>query len=320
MAGMAGNTHAHLGIRRAMIEHLSSAQIDRVWWDDVLSRCTNRSWYAQSWLLDLASPGWEALVDRTRGAVMPLTAAKRWGMAYLRQPYGLQQLGVFAPALDQALCEEMVKAVPERYRYCDILLNSSMVLPSLPGIRLEPMSVQELRLEGGIDALRAAYSTGHKRNLKKSADAGVSLREDITPAAFRALFARTTARRYGGLGSDRLDLMERTMEQAMLRGQCTVIGLEGPKGPIAAAVFMHYAGRIILYKSAVDEAGRDARGLFRIVDAMVARHAESGHVLDFAGSNAASVARFNEGFGARTGIYLRLVRNRLPRLVAWIKH
>lgn len=302
-----------------MIELLPNAEIDRRWWDDIMSRCVNRSWYAQSWLLDLASPGWEALVDRDRGAVMPLTGAKRWGMAYLRQPYGLQQLGVFAPVMDTTLCLAMVKAIPYRYRYCDILLNRAMDLTSIPGIKLQPMSVQELRLEGGVEALRAAYSTGHKRNLRKAEEPGTPLCEGIAPAAFRALFVRTTARRYGGLRKEQLDLMERTIEEATLRGQCEVIGLEGQGGPIAAAAFMRFAGRIIMYKSAVDETGREARGLFRIVDSMVSRHAGSGHILDFAGSNAPTVARFNEGFGARTGIYLRLVRNRLPRLVAWVK-
>jgi len=59
--------------------------------------------------------------------------------------------------------------------------------------------------------------------------------------------------------------------------------------------------------------------MFHLVDRYISDHAGSGVLLDFAGSNTASVARFNAGFGARSTVYLHLVRNRLPAPLRWIK-
>ena len=108
----------------SMIEHLPHSAIDKRWWDAQLLRCSNKMWYAQSWVLDIASPGWEALVDRGSGAIMPLTWRKKYGVRYLYQPYGLQQLGVFAPAIGDGLQGRFLDAVPQAFKYWDIYLNT----------------------------------------------------------------------------------------------------------------------------------------------------------------------------------------------------
>lgn len=60
--------------------------------------------------------------------------------------------------------------------------------------------------------------------------------------------------------------------------------------------------------------------MFHLTDAWIARSAGTGMLLDFAGSNTPSVARFNAGFGAVTRPYFRLRRNRLPLLARWLKN
>ena len=82
---------------------------------------------------------------------------------------------------------------------------------------------------------------------------------------------------------------------------------------------MEWEGRSIFFKSANDEAGQERQAMFHLTDHYIAGHAGSGLLLDFAGSNTASVARFNAGFGARSTVYLRLVRNRLPVPFRWFK-
>ena len=113
-----------------MIRHLHHGDIDKAWWDAQLLRCSNRLWYAQSWLLDIASPGWEALVDDRTGAIMPLTWRRKYGIQYLFTPYAIQQLGVFVPEMDQDICTRMLDAIPKHFRYWDIWLNSGMTIPA----------------------------------------------------------------------------------------------------------------------------------------------------------------------------------------------
>lgn len=98
-----------------------------------------------------------------------------------------------------------------------------------------------------------------------------------------------------------------------------MLGMRDEQGLIAAVCFMEWEGRSILFKSANDRAGQERKAMFHLIDRYIAEHAGSGIVLDFAGSNNASVARFNSGFGAHSTIYLRLKRNRLPIPLRWLK-
>lgn len=300
-----------------MIRHLLHSDIDKAWWDTQLLRCSNRLWYAQSWVLDIAAPNWEALVDDATGAIMPLTWRRKWGINYLFTPYSVQQLGVFAPTMDDAVSAPMLEAIPKRFRYWDIWLNADMHARASGGDVLHENANQLLDLGPGIDVLRAAYSEGHRRNLRKARPNDDA--RDVSTGAFVDLFMRTTGARFGNVPPG-ADVMLRTLLRAAHeRGQCRIPAIWQDEEAIAAVCFIQWEGRIILLKSARDERGQEQRAMFHLVDAEIAQHAGSGRLFDFAGSNTPSVARFNAGFGARSTVYLRLVRNRLPPPLRWLK-
>lgn len=300
-----------------MIRHLRHNDIEKAWWDAQLLRCSNRLWYAQSWVLDIAAPNWEALMDDTNGAIMPLTWRRKWGIDYLFTPYAVQQLGVFAPTMDDAVSARLLEAVPKRFRYWDIWLNAEMRLQASGGDVLHENTNQLLDLGPGIDVLRAAYSEGHRRNLRK-ARANDEAR-DVPVDAFVDLFTRTTGARFGNLSTGADAMLRTLLHAAHERGQCHIPAVWQGEEAIAAVCFIQWEGRIILLKSANDERGQEQRAMFHLVDAEIAQCAGSAHLFDFAGSNTPSVARFNAGFGARSTVYLRLVRNRLPPPLRWLK-
>lgn len=302
-----------------MIRHLGHNEIDAALWNAMLSKCVNRMWYMQSWVLDIASPGWEALIDEEVGAIMPLTWRRKWGMHYLFQPYGLQQQGVFAPHVDAALCAAFLAAVPKRFAYWDVYLNEFMMVSAGAGDRVSENEQQVLVLEGDPVTLRSAYSKGHRRNLRREAVNGSVMTEQVGAQEFVDLFRRTTVERFGGGPSGSMTVLERIISAALERGQCRLLGMRDRGALIAAACFMEWEGRSIFFKSANDAAGLEQQAMFRITDQYIADHAGTGIILDFAGSNTASVARFNAGFGARSTVYLRLVRNRLPVPFKWFK-
>lgn len=302
-----------------MIEHLAHDRIDKQWWDRQLLRCANRMWYAQSRVLDIGAPGWQALIDKERSAMMPLTLRSRLGISYLFQPYGTQQLGVFAEHYSNDLGQAFLHAIPKNFKFADIALNEAMAGLHVPGMKTSPLDQQVLPLEGSYEQISAGYSTGTKRNLKKVL-AGPSLVADITAREFRQLYQRTTARRFNsGTNRDHL-VMEELIEAAIDMDQCRILGIRKNGTLHAAACFMEWEGRSIFFKSAADDVGKELFGMFRIVDGYIAANAGSGLLLDFAGSNTPSVARFNSGFGARSRIYLRLQFNRLPIFLRWIKN
>ena len=300
-----------------MIKHLTHPEIDKAWWDAALLRCTNRLWYAQSWILDIASPGWEALVDEETGAIMPLTWRRKWGVNYLFQPYGLQQLGLFAPIGSKDRTDEFLAAIPSRFRYWDICLNESMRSLMKDGVSVTERTDQVLSVNASIEELREAYSKGHRRNIRSS-DHG-EIGERATAAEFFELFSRTTGSRYGAKHPSDLVALQRVVEEGIQRDQCRIVSINDGSAILGAVCFATWEGRSILLKSANTPAGLEAKAIFRIIDHWIASHAGSDTLLDFAGSMTPSVERFNAGFGARPRVYLRLVRNRLPAPLRWLK-
>lgn len=299
-----------------MIRHLVHHDIDKRRWDARLLSCRNRLWYAQSWVLDLASPGWEAVVDDASGAMMPLTWRRKWGVDYLFQPLGLQQLGVFAPESSQTDAVRLLLSVPERFRYWDIAMQEIPGLTSLADGRIEQRVNQSLLLDRSVDELRKAYAKNHLRNLKGGAGLEPAT---IDAKAFAELFRRTTGVRYGAASLKGFDVFARVMEEGLRRGQCELSAWRSKDEVVAAACFAIWEGRTIMLKSANTVSGMESKAMFRLIDDWIARHAGSGLLLDFAGSGTPSVARFNAGFGAGSGVYLRLVRNRLPWPIRWLK-
>lgn len=299
-----------------MIEHLVHSGIDKRWWDAQLSRCTDRTWYAQSWVLDIASPGWNALVDRERGALMPLTWRSRMGIHYLYQPFGLQQLGVFAPMRDRSMDNAMLAAVPRRYRYWDIYLHEGM--SSVAAGRTQPCTQQVLDVLHDRDAQRSGYSQGHRRNLRKAQGARELLTWDVNATMFTALFRSTTAARYG-VPEHSLGMMHDLVTTGVARGEMRMLGIVEDGMLHAAACFVEWEGRAILLKSASNARGQELHAMFLLIDEYLSTAGADIHLLDLAGSNTPSVARFNAGFGARSTVYLHLLRNALPVPLRWLK-
>lgn len=300
-----------------MIRHLAHSAVEQFHWDEHLMRCSNKLWYIQRWVLDVSAPGWEALVDDERGAMMPLTWRSRIGFDYLFQPYGIQQLGVFAVEYNDALGQAFIDAVPERFRYWDIHVNERM--QDLSFDKVSHSTEQIIPILGDMDQQRERYSQGHRRNLRKAGVHRSKLTWEITPEDFMVLFTCTTAVRYGRTKERDLDVLRDLVRGIIGRGQGRMLGLREGGELLAAVVFVEWEGRSILLKSAVDERAREMSALFLIVDEYLASGAAGSTVLDLAGSNTPSVARFNAGFGANASVYLHLIRNRLPQPLRWYK-
>jgi len=71
--------------------------------------------------------------------------------------------------------------------------------------------------------------------------------------------------------------------------------------------------------SATNAQSKANGAMFLIVDQLIRDHSEKIRVLDFEGSNVASLARFYKSFGSDEFNYLRIKRNRLPWILKLLK-
>lgn len=297
-----------------MIRHLRHSEIDKAAWDRRIAACATPWWYGRSWVLDAASPGWEALVDEASGAQLALTWRRRFGIKYLYQPFLLQRVGVFGGAPSALL-----GALPDEVRYADIYLNDGDRQGVPADVRLTEQRNHELSLDATLEEIRNGYAQNLRRNLRKAApydlviDAGADVGEVLAFLRGSEQFKRW------GIDPVRIACMERLLAGAMVQGEGRPYAVRVSGRTVAAAFFVEWGGRLLFLKGLANAEGRAVQAMHRLLDRVIATHAGSALVLDLAGSNDEDLARFYAGFGARRTVYLRAQVNRLPPLVRLLK-
>lgn len=303
-----------------MIRYLQNQDIDRKRWDECLKAAPNGLLYGYSWYLDEIGT-WDALVLNDYQAVMPLTYRQKFGIRYLYVSYSAQQLGVFSTsALSEKDVLAFVDAIPSTFRYLDIRLNQGNSL-SEEGLHLIRHRNQEVDLQPDYDALKAAYDTNLKRNLKKALKAdwkllkGTDGAEDVI-----GLF-----RDYKGAGLSQLeDSFYHTLHQlyqvCLQHEQAETWRVTNQKGDLVAGllVFKDHR-RLYSMLTGVSPEGRKGQAVHWVIDQLIQNYSGKPITLDFEGSNDPGLARFNLQFGAKDCLYLQLRKNQLPRGIKWLK-
>jgi len=297
-----------------MIRYLRHDEIDKAEWDRRIEACATPWWYGRSWVLDAASPGWEALVDEDTGARMALTWRSRFGVRYLHQPFMLQRIGVFGGAPGPFL-----KALPASFRYADICLNPGPVGDLSRTTTVSEQQNFELDLARPVELLRQAYGSNLRRNLRKPVSVGLELDAAADVGTVIAFLEGSEQFRRWKVDPRRRACMERLMHGAMAQGEGRAYLMRADGAVVAAAFFVEWGGRLIFLKGLADAEGRRWQAMHRLLDGVVARYAGRPLVLDLAGSNDPDLARFYAGFGATRTVYLQARINRLPPLIRSLK-
>jgi hypothetical protein len=99
-----------------------------------------------------------------------------------------------------------------------------------------------------------------------------------------------------------------------------IVGVYTPADElIAAGWFITILGSCLFQVCASTEKGKENQAMYMLVNHMITKHAGSGLVFDFAGSNIPGIAYFNSGFGSTSSYYPVITRNLLPWPVKWLK-
>jgi hypothetical protein len=290
-----------------MIRFLKNNEINRVAWDTCINASVQGLIYAQSWYLDLVSPGWCALAEEDYSRVMPLPVKKKYGIPYLMQPLYAQQLGVFSPS--PVTADELktwISAIPDQYRYVALNLNSLNETRDA-GFPVRMNNNYLLSLENEYLQTEAAYSANTRRNLQKAF--GLNIRFDGSADELISLKSVNTAK-----GRRRVDpgFVKTFISTALEKGAGFICTARAGEKAVASVFFLHYRSRIYYLIPVSDQEGKEKKAMFAIVDIIIQKFSGSRLVLDFEGSNIPGLARFFEGFGAVNDPYPSLRINRLP--------
>ncbi|MCU0442564.1 MAG: hypothetical protein MUE96_09210 [Bacteroidia bacterium] len=302
-----------------MITYLKHSEIDQQQWDLCLDQCNNSLVYGYSWYLNIAAPGWDALVLNNYEAVMPLTHHTKLFIPYLYQPYFTQQLGVFSKtSLSPQMILAFIDAIPIRFKFIDINLNESNEVPRNL-YKLKKRKNYLLNLQYTHAVLSGGYDEHCKRNIKKAKKNNLLIQPiDIALAvAFYQKYKGDVTQQLEDKDYQRLVQILVAAEQRKLVIARGVFNAQMEL--LAVSIFVIHKGRMIYLLGGASEQGREARGMYLLFDDIILHFSEHPMILDFEGSEIPGIARFFKGFGAQKRNYYKLRINRLPWIVRWLK-
>jgi hypothetical protein len=303
-----------------LIQYLKHEEIDQVNWDRCLEQCPNGLVYGFSWYLNIVSPGWEALVLGDYEAIMPLTWNRKFYVHYLRQPFFTQQLGVFCKTnLSQELLADFLLAIPSKFRFVEIHLNSSNKL-SDDHLLVSKRKNFVLDLNRPYPKIQKGYNSQAKRNLKEAKKAGIELGK-VTYSEVVAFYKKHKAHSTLGVKESDYQMLLQILEKAEDNHKLFCRGVFDVSGELlAAGAFLEHQNRVIFLLGNGSSKGRDLGAMTYMMEGIIQQFVTTEKVLDFEGSEIDGIARFFKSFGAEKTPYYKYKRNTLPWLLRIIKH
>jgi hypothetical protein len=298
-----------------MIKYLRHNQIDKLRWDDCIGRSLNRRVYAFSWYLDVVCPGWDALVDDDYLRVFPVTHYRKWGVIYLAQPYFAQQLGMFSPdEITGQNLTDFIRAVPERFRFVEIRLNSGNMFEIGEG-ELSHRTNYELDLSADYETLAGRYAQNTRRNLRKARESGITLHRNGGVEELIGLFRDNFGRKEGKLNRSHYETLKALLHHCIEHNMGYILSAESAEGTLSAgAFFLLDQSRVYFLFAASAPDARENGAMFLLIDRFIADNAGKALTLDFEGGNDPNLGRFYSSFGAAGVSYPAIRINRLSKV------
>lgn len=300
------------------IRYLSHQELDFIKWDNCIASAPNGLVYGYSWWLDQMSRQWDGLVLNDYEAVMPLTWHKKYGFAYLYQPFLTAQLGIFGQEINADLVNSFLQAVPSRFRYWDIYLNHRNVFP-LTHFELYQRKNYILDLDQPYERLYTRYRENIRRNIRKAEQLGCKPVIDFDVEKM-IILAVEQMRTYTKESADNTGRFRQLYEYLHDRQQAITYGILSPKDElIASCVFVFSHNRAYYLLVGNHPNGRTIGASHMLIDAFIRDHAQKKMLLDFEGSDIRNLAFFYSSFGAIEENYAAIRLNRLPFYLKWLK-
>lgn len=284
------------------LKHLSNSAIDYDKWDKCITEASNSFPYAQSWYLNIVSPGWEAIVSDDYEYIMPLPLKRKYKIPYLVQPVLTQQLGIFSrEIISELIIDEFIKAIP--YYSYELNLNEN----NKTSKALECQNLV-LDLNQSYQKIATSFTKNTKRNIEKAESLELTLREDIPIHLFLEFYFHNFK---NTLSSQQKSIFSEVVENGVLNNVAELYGvLSGSNSLIAVLCLLKSDSRLVYLLPVSNTEGKNSSAMFLLVNNIIKKEALTNKILDFEGSTLEGIARFYKGFGSKNQPYYILKRFR----------
>jgi len=286
---------------RFTIKYITRDSIDRAKWDRCIDTARNGLIYASSLYLDQMAKQWDALVLNDYEAVMPITWNKKYGIAYLYQPFLTAQLGVFGENISSRIVEAFLDSIPSEFKYWDISLNHKNVF-----------SLKNFKLYKG-------YRENIVRNIKKAEQTGCKPGKDFEVEKVIDL-AVQQMKTYSNESKENVSRFRNLYKNLHDKQQAITYGIYSRKDELlSSCVFFFSHNRAYYILVGNHPNGRTLGASHALIDAFIKDHAGKNMLLDFEGSDIRNLAFFYSSFGATEEKFAGIKLNRLPFYLKWLK-
>ncbi|MCE3279422.1 MAG: hypothetical protein K0S44_1613 [Bacteroidetes bacterium] len=297
-----------------------SEKVDKKKWDACINSSANSSVFATSAYLDSVCDNWSGLISNDYEAVFPIVWGSKYRIKYVYQPFFTRYFGVYSKTEpSEKLVSDFIQAIPDQFKYMEFCMHEQNSV-SDKEIEKKERKFQFLDLNRSYESVFKTYSENAKRSIKKAIKSGAQIKEGIDPNEIVDLFKHTKGRELEVFAAKDYQRLLHLMDVFKKNKSAESIAVYHADGTLSAAgFFLKYKNRYIFLKSGVTEYGKTHGYMHLLFDHFIKKHSESECILDFGGSSVESVARFYNNFGAKDCVYLQVKKNRLPKLVNWIK-
>jgi hypothetical protein len=293
------------------IQYLTRNEIDINQWNNCIDTAGNGLIYGYNFYLDLMAKQWHGLVLNNYEAVMPLTWNRKYGIAYLYQPFLTAQLGVFGKTISTELLNAFLNAIPGKFRYWDFYLNHSNVF-DLENFHLYQRTNYVLDLNRSYQELHNNYRENIQRNIRKAEQIGCSADKNFDAEKVINL-AVQQMRTYTKESKDNVERFRNLYRFLHHQEKAITYGIFSAQNELlASCVFFFSHNRAYYILVGNHPNGRTIGASHALIDAFIKDHAGKNMVLDFEGSDIRNLAFFYSSFGAVEEKFAGIKLNKLP--------
>ena len=288
-----------------MIRYLKRNQLDIKKYDACISIAVQSKVYAFSWYLDCVLENWDTLVLDDYAAVMPLPKAKKYGIAYIFQPFWIQHLGLFSKrSLSDAQNADFIKNMPKKFRLIDFNINFKFQ-------NAEERLNYILPLGNDYKTFFKNFSKLRKRTISKAIKSKIFIKElDEWDSLLN--FHRNQKSPHFKISTTAFSKLDQLLSNLNKLNKIIILAAYSKDNQLlGGAIFILSNNRITYLYSIVNKHGRDLQAMSLIINSIIQKHSESSFILDFEGSMLPGVAKFIKSFGAQKELYYHYKKWRL---------
>jgi Acetyltransferase (GNAT) domain len=303
------------------IKYIPYNEIDKLKWDNCIINATNSLIYAHSFYLDnCTAKKWDALVLNDYEAVMPITFRKKYGIAYLYQPYFLQQAGLFSSKkIDERLVNIFLAEIEKRFQFAEINLNYANILSSNKKIKYIERNNFILSLNNTYKNISKKFNSNFVRNIKQASKHGFNYEKVKSADELVDLYKKLYGARFEFVKKSDYDALKINCK-TLLTNNNLVLRKASINGKIhAVIILLKDAKRLYNIAPSVTEEGRKLSANHFLYNSVIEEFAEQNLILDFEGSDLKGVANFYQSMNPINEKYISIKYNNLPKLIKLFK-